>query len=289
MFIDFRRPADKGSILFKNSSTREGGDTQLSLDITKVDQSILSGSQLSSVICQVRFDAAELASQTPAIRELRTRLGGHDAFRLEQFQENAFTFAMGPNIAPAAQSGPSTRGWRLHSKDGKRVIAVLPNAVTLEVFDYAGWDDYVTTFQAVVSAVSEVIAPVFEQRIGLRYVNQLTVPEDVREPGGWIGFIDPAVLSLATHPEIGPLVRLTRHQTVLELDADVRCNISDGFAPDDDRGGALTYVLDFDVFREGVRDFDPDEICSTVSAFNLVALRLFQLATTDELRQLLAS
>jgi uncharacterized protein (TIGR04255 family) len=175
----------------------------------------------------------------------------------------------------------------MRGDDSATVVALLPSWVTLEMFDYPGWEEgFEPLLRDVVRAVGETIRPTFEQRIGLRYINQITDPQDVRSAEEWTDLIQPAFLALAAQPEIGPHVRLTRQQTILELEGDVRCNVNHGFGPDDDRGGALTYVLDLDVYREGMRDFDPDQILAAASEFNLVALRLFQLATTPELRNL---
>jgi uncharacterized protein (TIGR04255 family) len=63
--------------------------------------------------------------------------------------------------------------------------------------------------------------------------------------------------------------------------------VNHGYAPDDAREGALTYVLDFDVAREGMRRFDTEGIRAAADLFNAYALRMFQIATTDELRELL--
>jgi uncharacterized protein (TIGR04255 family) len=247
---------------------------------------------LTSVICQIRFDTTPAASDARKLQELRSALGGSEAFpHVDEIRQGELSISVGPGLAPAtAQQTNVGRGWRLRSADGSRVVALLPAWVTLEMFDYPGWDEgFYPTLLNLIGAVQGIIEPAFEQRLGLRYINQITVPEDVRTAEGWAGFIDPAFLSMAAHAEIGPHVLLARQQTVLEVDGGVRCNVNHGFAPDDDRGGALTYVLDLDVYREGMRDFDPAAITEALSEFNLIALRLFQLGTTPELRQLFAS
>ena len=263
------------------------------LDLAAVDRSSLARPPLTTVICQIRFDTTAQASDARRLRDLRAALGGEEAFpHVDEIRQGEFSITVGPGgVSPAAaQQTNSGRGWRLRSADGTRVVTLLPAWVTLEMFDYPGWDEgFYPTLQNLANAVRDIIDPAFEQRLGLRYINQVTVPDDVSNAAGWAGYIDPAFLSVAAHPEIGPHVHLTRQQTVLELEGGTRCNLNHGFAPDDDRGGSLTYVLDLDVYREGMRDFDPDEIAAAVSAFNLIALRLFQLATTPELRDLFRS
>jgi uncharacterized protein (TIGR04255 family) len=82
-------------------------------------------------------------------------------------------------------------------------------------------------------------------------------------------------------------VTAAEQQIVLEIDEDTTCGLRHGFFADPERNLALTYVLDFDVYREGVRAFDRDDILSAADQFNTFALQLFQEATTPKLRLLL--
>lgn len=260
------------------------------LDLAAVDRSTLARPPLTSVICQVRYDTTPAASDARKLQDLRSAIGGDVAFpSVEEIKQGELSIQFGPGMSPAASQQTTVgRGWRLRSADGTRVVALLPTWVTLEMFAYPGWDEgFFPMLESLIQAANDIVEPTFEQRLGLRYINQIRTPEDVRSAEGWAGFIDPTFLSVAAHPEIGPHVHLTRQQTVLELGDGVACNVNHGFGPDDDRGGALTYVLDLDVYREGMRDFDPQLICATVTEFNLIALRLFQLATTPELREVL--
>lgn len=262
----------------------------MSLNLGAVDRRLLARAPLASVICQVRFEAPEAVSPNSALA-LRDALGGEQAFpHIERIgQGSSFSVSLGPG-GPSAQPGQPSQGWRIRNAERTRVVALLPNAVTLEVFEYHGWEQaFAPALTDVLEALANTVKPVFEQRLGLRYINQLKVPEDVRRPEQWGGFISPSFLSLASDPEVGPMVEVTRQQTVLAIDDGVKCIVNHGFAADDDRDGALTYVLDFDVYRESLREFDPAGIMAAANTFNRVALRLFQLATTQELRELLAT
>lgn len=260
----------------------------MALDVSQVDRSLLAQSPLTSVICQVRFNPTPAAGDARKVQELREKLGGQAAFPvLEPITEAAINISIGQNTPPVAQQQNST-GWRMTSPDGKRVVVLLPSAVALECFNYPGWDAFVEELETLLSAVSESVEPVFEQRLGLRYINQLTTPE-VRSPEAWSEFIDPAFLGLGTHDEIAPMVKFSRQQVVLQLDADTRGTVHQGYAPDEERDNALTYVLDFDIAREGTRPFDSAAIRETADQFNAYALRLFQLATTSDLRSQLTT
>jgi uncharacterized protein (TIGR04255 family) len=256
------------------------------LDVSNVDRTLLANSPLTSVVCQVRFDPTPRAGEARVVQELRTRLGGEDAFpHLESIAEASLSISVGPNAPPVSQQINAT-GWRMRTNDGSRIVSLLPSSVSYEVADYPGWDAFVAGFDTVIAAVSEIVEPVFEQRFGMRYINQLTVPE-VRAPDGWRGYIEDAFLGLATDDEIGDSVIFARQQAVLQLDDETRCTVNHGFAPDDARDQALTYVLDLDVAREGTRLFDIAGVHAASERFNDYALRLFQISTTAQLRELM--
>jgi uncharacterized protein (TIGR04255 family) len=273
-------------MMFKYCSTRKGV-LDVPLDVSNVDRTLLAQSPLTSVVCQVRFDSTPRAGEARLAQDLRTRLGGEEAFpQLEAIAEASLSVSVGPNAPPVSQQINAT-GWRMASGDGGRIVSLLPSSVSFEVTQYSGWPDFAAQFDAVIDAIAECVQPVFEQRLGLRYINQLTVPE-VRSPEGWRGYVDDAFVGLASHAEIDNMIIFARQQAVLQLDDETRCTLNHGFAPDEAREQALTYVLDFDVAREGTRLFDTAGLHAAAERFNAYALRLFQISTTAQLRDLIA-
>jgi uncharacterized protein (TIGR04255 family) len=260
------------------------------LDLTQLDRSVLRRAPLASVICQVRYEVTSQASEARTARDFFGRLAAEGRFeRLDQIVESSLNVSVGVGSAPAVAQQPSNSGWRLTSSDGSRVVILMPTHVSVEATSYEGWEaDFAPLLSDTLDAISDLVSPVFEQRIGLRYINQVTEPE-VEEGPGWRNWIDDSFLALATHDEIGQMVAFMRQQATLELDEQARCTVNSGFAPDADREGLLTFLLDFDISREGMRPFEVDGIRAATDLFNSYALRLFQLATTPELREALAS
>jgi uncharacterized protein (TIGR04255 family) len=259
----------------------------MSLDLSAVDRSVLARSPLTSVICQVRFNdtpAAGEASTARALLEKLASLADGSPPKMEQITETSVNVSVGPNTVPAMAHQPTAVGWRIVTGDGLRTVTLMPNWVALESTSYDGWeDDFAPRLANVLAAVQELAEPVFEQRLGLRYINQITEP-DVHSPEEWKDWLDEHLLGFIAHDEVGPLITYIRQQAILQLDDDVRCTLNHGFAPDPERGGALTYLLDFDLFREGLRPFDSNGIRETVDTLNTYALRLFQLSTDVALR-----
>lgn len=263
----------------------------MAVHFPELDRQKLARSPLVSVVCQVRFDLTPQASEAKTARAFHEALGGPGGRypKLESIAETTINLAVGPNILPSfGQQAGATTGWRLTNEDGTRTIGLMPHSLTFEDRDYDGWEnDFGPQLDEALAALHEHLDPVFEQRLGLRYINQITEP-DVREADGWRGWIDSALLGIVMHNEIASYVKLARQQVSLELDNDMRCTLNHGFAPDPEREGALTYLVDIDVSREGMRAFDRNAISATAAQFNAQALRLFQMTVTPELRERLS-
>jgi uncharacterized protein (TIGR04255 family) len=271
--------------LFKRCSRNSDGRT-MPLDLTELNREVLPHAPLASVICQVRYEATPRASEAITARAFFDQLSGGERFqRLDQIIEATVNVAVAGGGPPSLAQQASSSGWRLTSADGSRIISLMPSHVSLEVTSYDGWEnDFAPLLSEVLAAVAELVAPVFEQRLGLRYINQIVEP-DVTDGPSWRTLIDESFLGLANHDEVGPTVAFLRQQGTLELDDDgSTCIVNCGYAPDPDREGSLTFLLDFDISREGMRPFDAAEVCTVADRFNEYALRLFQLATTDALR-----
>ena len=256
----------------------------MSLDVSGVDRSLLAIPPLTSVICQIRFDESDRGADAHIIQKLRERLGGEDEFpSLDQIAESSVSIAVSGESPPVAAQQVTAKGWRMRSADQTRSVVLLPASVALEVSRYDGWEAFASQLDALLQAVVESVAPVFEQRLGLRYINQVD-RFDIHSASDWKGRIEEPFLGPVSNDELSPLVVFSRQQAVLQLDEETRCTINQGFAPDEAREQALTYVLDFDVFRAGTRPFDRQALNDAAAKFNSYALKLFQVATTSELR-----
>lgn len=259
------------------------------LNLTQLDKTPLPRSPLTSVICQVRYDPTPAAADAHAAQRFYEQLGGSDGELpvIGPINEMAFNVALGPQAAPALAQQHGVGGWRFASADDSIAVALTPVQLTLETGMYNGWEaDFFPRLERVLSALAELVSPVFEQRLGLRYINNVDEPA-VEQPRDWGNWIAPHLLGLAAHQDLGDLVRFVRQQAVLEFDDETRCTFNHGFAPDAARDGHLVYLLDFDVAREGMRPFRLAGVLETATKFNTYALALFQLSITPALREYL--
>lgn len=259
------------------------------LELPEPDATRLARSPLELVVCQVRHERKLLVGEGTTASAIHRALGGTDGPYPSISEiaggEMAFMVGLGGGAVPQLQE-TKTSGWRFSSEDGSWAVAVLPELFALETTAYTTWDeDFRGRLDAVIDAIAEHVAPSFEQRIGLRYVDRITEPS-VTELRGWAPYLRPELLGLVLHPELGPGVRNAQQQLVLDLGGGAEAGVRHGFVvePTQER---VDYQLDYDLYRQGGRPFAPEEIKETVAGFNRMALQLFQASITDGLLEAL--
>lgn len=255
----------------------------MTVQMPEPDREHLGRSPLTAVVCQVRFEETFAVSDSRLILAIQQVLGGKEGPypRLEQVKAGRVEVEIAPEgVAQKRSASLGTTGWRLQSEDRVWTASVMPDFLALETTEYTTWEgDFKPRLEALVDAVATHVEPAIEQRLGLRYINRIAEP-GVRKPHDWRELVDASLLGLVLHERLGEAIRATQQQIELELDEAVRCTLRHGFFSDPNRDGELTYILDFDVFREEGKPFVPEEVKEAASAFNDWALRLFQQAIT---------
>lgn len=239
---------------------------------------------LTLAVCQMRYETVASVSENQSMLAIQEELGGRNGLypKAEKLQGQQLTFQMGAG-GPQSLLVPAQSGWRLLSRDGTWIVALMPDNVSLETTRYSTWEgSFQDRLSQVAEAVMKHIKPEIEQRLGLRYVNQLNQPR-VTTPQGWSPYITPELLGAALHKNLGPGIKASLQQLDLDAGSDMHCSLRHGFSADSSRDGALTYLLDIDVYREGVRRFDVADIMMQAQRFNDLALTIFQQAITPEM------
>jgi uncharacterized protein (TIGR04255 family) len=254
----------------------------VSLDLPTPDRRHLADAPLDVVVCQLRYDNNLAVADTRTARALHDAVGGRRGQypRVEQMQAQSLSVDLSRGVAPSVSTSPVS-GWRFVAADGAWVIVVAAEHVSLETSAYTTWDDFRERLGTVLEAVAAHVDPAFEHRLGLRYIDRVAGDKVVR-PADWETIIDQRLLGPVLHPGFGAAIRAAQQQLLLSLDADdeVQCAIRHGFATAADDTPA--YVLDYDIYREAARPFDPAETLEAADAFNEYAVQLFQASLTQE-------
>ena len=249
------------------------------LELPAPDTSHLRRSPLRLVVCQVRHDRTFAAVDATRVLALHGELADRYPTITEAAQQTLGILA-GPAGAQMMAPEPS-KGWQFRSADETWTVTVQPDFFSLETSGYQDWADFSERLMQVVRAVGVHVRPVLEQRVGLRYVDEVRDP-DVSDPVGWKGWIDDSLLGPLAHPSFGPALRGT--QQVLELDAPdaLRVILRHGTlrVPGEKQ---WLYLLDHDCFRQQGGPFDVDAVAGTVEDLHRLALQVFQAAITPKL------
>jgi uncharacterized protein (TIGR04255 family) len=253
------------------------------LKLPPPDETRLSRSPLEVVICQIRFEAHPEVSEGEFAREFHEALGGDQGRypKIDTLEEQQVGVTIVPTAETPSLESSTKRGWRMTSADDSWVVTLSPDHVSLETSAYTTWaGDFEDRLNALVDVVAQQLKPTFVQRLGLRYVDRIKELE-LKSVQDWGSYIRPELLGVISHPELGEAVKAAQSLVVFELDGGAGCNLRHGpLPPDKER---VDYLLDYDIFRQGGRAFDPDAIKKEAGEFNHWALQLFQASLEDAL------
>jgi uncharacterized protein (TIGR04255 family) len=254
----------------------------MTLELPPAGGPVSARSSVAMTICQVHFEQSAVVGESNTAVAFQSHLGGPDG-PYPKVQEaeavNQVTLSVGPG-GPVPET-KRTNGWSLRSDDEAWTIALLPNSVGLQTNQYDGWDDFATRLAKTIEALVKVVAPAFEQRLGLRCVDRIQ-GLGVDSPQAWAPYVTPHFLGPILEPGLGPAVRAAHQQLIIDPGDDAICNLRHGPSqPNED--GSCDYIVDCDLFREGGRTFDAAAVMRTAKDFKDHADRLFQAAATPAL------
>jgi uncharacterized protein (TIGR04255 family) len=243
----------------------------------------LANSPLKLVVCQVRFE------ETLSVAESRTGLAifeslGGDSGPYPQFSEfrgQQVDITVAPGSSISAQQ-TQLAGWKFLSEDRAWNVVVLPNSVSLETTAYTTWTaDFEARLRAILGAVVTHVNPAIQLRLGLRYIDVIARP-GIESPKDWRGWICESLLGPIMHPQFGSAVLSAQQQLEIDAEDGIKCTLRHGTVLDA-TSASPAYLLDWDVHTDAAKAFDVPEAITTLSGFNRLALRLFQVAITPEM------
>jgi uncharacterized protein (TIGR04255 family) len=261
--------------------------TMPSLTLPEPDTTRLTSAPLELVVCQVRHERRLVVADGATALAVHEALGAATGRypNLDEVTGAEVNFVVAPGAAPSLSETKSS-GWRFASSDGTWAVTLMPDHFALETTAYTTWaEDFQPRLAELVDAVAEHVVPTFERRIGLRYIDRITELE-LTDLAAWEPYLRPELLGLILHPQLGPGVRNSQQQVVIELDEAVSAGVRHGPVVEQGRD-VIDYQLDFDVFRQGARGFDAGAIKAAADEFNIYALQLFQASVTDQLLEVL--
>lgn len=250
------------------------------------DVVLLARSQLEVALVEVRFSGQSNAVTTDEVLGMRQLLAdaGVDVPRMQPTQQQQIAVEISPSGDVIPQLEAHASGWQLASSDGGLVATVLPNMFAVQSTQYERWSTSLSpALQGLVSAVEVTFQPELVHRIGVRYVNRLTLPDAVT-PAGWAGSINPQVLGPLTDDVLGPTIAGSQQQLELKLGVSQGALVRHGAFADGANRGRYSYLVDIDVFDQTSGRYDAKAIADVAQTLNRTALSLFQSIVTPSYR-----
>lgn len=244
------------------------------MNLPKYESKHLARSPLVLVAAQINFEEIGREVSHAQARAIQKSVGGH------------WTQLMSAPLISATMTDTGAvnehprQAYRLSSDGGTWSALLNPDSVTIETRAYSGWDGLSEQIAAFAQAVAEVYDPSSELRLGLRYVDQIALPEGHDR---WEGLIPEAVLGIATDPGLGSGVLASDQRVLLQVADGARCLMRHGLLADSTGAFGKMYLLDFDVYRDNGGPYDAQSVTDGADALHDIAGALFRASITDEL------
>lgn len=244
----------------------------------------LPNAPLVSVISQVRFPEIISVSKPEFVAGFQEAIRRRYPVARPERQMQAV-------ITPQGVSGagePATV-WRFHDREDAWHVSLASGFVALDSRAYESRQDFIERLEQVLVAVSEHIAPAVYDRLGLRYVDRVELPQ----PAGRLGLAPLVRSEIAgvTTAELGEdaVIEHSICDSVFQVrDATLHARwglLPPGAAIDPIGVGAAegpSWILDLDMFRAGPGDFDVRDLITMTSDFSDQIYRFFRWAVSPE-------
>lgn len=235
-------------------------------------QPVLKNPPLTLVICQVRFPRQVGMSDSdvrPVQRAVAERYPAVQVGRSTTLQLGA------AGVAPLNDSEPI---FHFRSEDGAWTLTVTPESASLETSAYLRFSDFLERWIETAGVVLDLLDVRRQDRIGLRYVNELPCP---LRP-------DPTQLAELVRPElVGVVGKQEQTMVLLQSMQELRfaqpqgvCTLRHGLVPRSETDGS--YVLDFDSYDDTPQPFDIEAQARLLADFNHRTYSLFRWSVPED-------
>jgi len=202
-------------------------------------------------------------------------------------------FLLGPQ--GVAQQPAQASNWQFKDIEQNWTITITTNAVTLETRRYTSISDFVDRMAEAVLAAKEVFGITVQQRVGLRYVNEIRHSE-VEKPSDWRQFMNLALLGPLSDDAVADSIestaqelRLTTSDGSLILRHGATRGTTVALEPGTVAPEGEFYLLDIDAFNEEGRELDVRALGELVKSYNSTIYSLFRWSMNDQLFEHLRS
>lgn len=255
---------------------------------------VFPNAPLEFVACEIRVPTAPKLVREDTVEALTDELA--DVLPIPD-QEQVQTLT----VIGGKDGGVETeRRYRFLNRKRTASAVVARSAITVETTDYHEFSEFRSLVLTVADAVAATTKIVGIERVGLRYIDEVRIPDEITDARGWRGWISDEVLGVLS---VAEGYQTDGFQTVLRLAGEdstgvvlrYAAMVGDGVVgegPLRRRAPASTgpfFVIDTDSYRMSpgpdMEDFVHDSIADVLDLIHKPVGTLFHRAITNRLRE----
>ncbi len=247
------------------------------------------------VVVEVRFPDSARLRRPETLDALQLAL--EDILPIRRVEQ---TTTVEVPLKGATVSGQHEQVPRLLDRTATTSAAIRPTALTVETTDYRDFATFRDVIRRCSAALSEQQAAPGVERVGLRYIDEIRIPDTIDDAASWQGWISSDLLAAES---LGGSQRPSTLQGQMQFETGERTKLVVRYATATGTSvvqpGPLRrrrtyppgpfFVLDFDSFWQSAPDlideFDPERIGVLLDELHLPVGETFQRAITDRLRE----
>jgi len=246
----------------------------------------LSDAPLVLVLCQVRWPTLATLQTEDQLRALVPKFGAAlEGYPLYS-ESKSINYVITPDGIIPSEAG-SVHQWA--SVDDAWHISLSRQFMCVYATQYPGYDEFDSRLRAAVQNLKEVLAVPLVDRVGVRYVNQLS---GIREVESLESFMDSSVLGFRAL--VLPFLQASTNQATYCVDGAVLQVRSGVLAPNQFVDPAIrpvpneSWVLDLDASQEARLLLDTEAVAQLASRMSDIAYDYFKAAAAEGLKNLLS-
>jgi uncharacterized protein (TIGR04255 family) len=245
---------------------------ELNLELPR--QPRLKNAPLVLVVCQLRFPQV-IGFGEDLVRPIQVALGSdYPDVAIEDLQQVEFS------PAGIKVTGTHQRLFRFRTHEENWTVTVGPESLALETTRYDDFADFIKRWASIMEATVEALKLQHQERVGLRYVNQLDASEGASRDD-LARLVRPELLGIVGSHDTTERLTKSWQELRFQLD-DGACTMQHGYAQRADTG-QWTYTLDFDSYDEAGKPIDLESQARVLERFNHRTYELFSWVVDDEL------
>ena len=231
----------------------------------------MANAPVKLVVAQVRFERHPDVAASEFVTKFRGMVGD-EYTQIEQARVQQIIAGPLGVVSEAPESG-----WTLATDDGTK-ISMLEGSAALEVTQYTSWEKFRSQLDDLLEALETALSPATEQRIGLRYIDELTSPGD--SLASWKGCVRDELLGPVLHADFGEAITTIEQKVVFTYRDGSACLLRHGYSADPPLNNH--YILDTDVFRSVKGAYSGGNVRAAFDEFHSKAESIFVGCLTPE-------